>query len=121
MLKFHNEDENRSCSVKFTYKGETRTLTEWSELYGLQYDILYDRIFQDGLSLEEAICKAYEKRERLIKYNGKTQNLSAWSKELGLSYGLLKNRLNKLHWTVEKAFTTPAEGYYWNRNNKGGE
>ena len=30
----------------------------------------------------------------------------------------LKNRLNKLHWTVEKAFNTPAESYHWDRNRK---
>ena len=104
----------------FTYNNETRTLIEWAELYGLKYNLLYDRIFKEGLSFEEAIHKPYEKRERLIKYNGKTQNLTEWSKELGLSYGLLKNRLNKLHWTVEKAFTTPDESYYWDRNNKRG-
>lgn len=112
------QNDNRSCTVKFTYNGETRTLTEWSELYGLKYGLLYDRIFREGLSFEEAIHKPYEKRERLIKYNGKTQNLTEWSKELGLSYGLLKNRLNKLHWTVEKAFTTPAESYYWDRKGE---
>lgn len=112
------QNDNRSCTVKFTYNGETRTLTEWSELYGLKYGLLYDRIFREGLSFEEAIHKPYEKRERLIKYNGKTQNLTEWSKELGLSYGLLKNRLNKLHWTVEKAFNTPAESYYWNRKGE---
>ena len=112
------QNYNRSCTVKFTYNGETRTLTEWSEIYGLKYGLLYDRIFREGLSFEEAIHKPYEKRERLIKYNGKTQNLTEWSKELGLSYGLLKNRLNKLHWTVEKAFNTPAESYHWDRNRK---
>lgn len=112
------QNDNRSCTVKFTYNGETRTLTEWSELYGLKYGLLYDRIFREGLSFEEAIHKPYEKRERLIKYNGKTQNLTEWSKELGLSYGLLKNRLNKLHWTVEKAFTTPELGFYWNRKKE---
>ena len=38
----------------FTYNNETRTLMEWAELYGLKYSLLYDRIFKEGLSFEEA-------------------------------------------------------------------
>jgi len=43
---------------------------------------------------------------RFIKYNNKTQNLKQWCEELGLSYKRTKDRLDKLHWSVDKAFQT---------------
>jgi hypothetical protein len=46
-------------------------------------------------------------RNHLVTFNGKTQCLAAWSEELGIKYNKLKDRLKKLHWTAERAFTTP--------------
>ena len=49
---------------------------------------------------------AKPKRGQLIEYNGKTQNICAWAKELGISANTLYGRLYKMHWSIEKAFTT---------------
>lgn len=43
---------------------------------------------------------------QLIKYNNKTLNIKQWCEELGLNYKRTRDRLNKLHWTVDKAFQT---------------
>jgi hypothetical protein len=49
---------------------------------------------------------------RIIEWNGRSMCLAAWEEELnpllGLKERAIKMRLNKLGWTVEKAFTTPC-------------
>ena len=101
---------NRSNNLTFTYKGITHTLVECSEIYGINFSTLHDRVMCLGYSFEEAISKPMPKIIRSLTYKGKTQSLIAWSKELNIPYGTLKSRLNKLHWTVEKALATPIRG-----------
>lgn len=111
---------NRRTNDRITFNGETHTLSEWAEIYGLKPDSLYKRLCLYGYSFSEAISMPCEKRERQITYKGKTQNLSKWAEELHIPYNTLRSRLNNLHWTVAKAFETPYDSFYWNRN-KGGQ
>lgn len=46
------------------------------------------------------------RHNRLIEYKGVTKTLSSWCNELGLKYDRVERRLNKLGWTIEKAFET---------------
>lgn len=41
------------------------------------------------------------------EFNGKKQTLVNWSKEICINRLTLYNRLNRSHWSIEKAFTTP--------------
>lgn len=43
----------------------------------------------------------------VIEWQGKSQTLAEWATELGFEWHTLRNRLQRLHWSVEKAFTTP--------------
>lgn len=40
---------------EFEYKGETKTIREWAEQYGMPWPTLYDRINRNGWTIEEAI------------------------------------------------------------------
>lgn len=51
------------------------------------------------------------RRNNYITYNGETHCLAEWAELLGLTYSSLKHRLNKLGWTLEQAFTTPADAH----------
>lgn len=44
-----------------------------------------------------------------LTFNGKTASLSEWSDITGMPYSTIKSRINKLHWSVEKALTTPCK------------
>jgi hypothetical protein len=46
-----------------------------------------------------------KRNNRMITFNGETHNLSTWADILGIKYSVLLDRLNKLHWSVEDAFT----------------
>lgn len=45
----------------------------------------------------------------IIEHNGETKNLTEWCAELNLSYKLVHNRITKLHWSFEKAISTPID------------
>lgn len=47
------------------------------------------------------------KSKTSISYNGKTQSLTQWAIELDIPFDTLWSRINKLKWTIEKAFTQP--------------
>lgn len=44
---------------------------------------------------------------RKIEYNGEIKTVSEWADTIGISASTLFSRLDKLHWTVEQALTTP--------------
>lgn len=46
----------------------------------------------------------------MLTYNGQTRPLAEWADAYGLNRHTLWSRLNKSHWTVEKALTTPVVG-----------
>lgn len=95
---------------KIRHNGEEHTIEEWSVIYGLDYDAFLNNLRKTDFDIDSALKVQNQKRERIIKFKGKTQNLTEWSKELNIPYYCLRSRLNRLKWTVEKAFTTPYEG-----------
>lgn len=48
------QQNNRRNNVRITYNGETKTLVEWSELYGISYNCLRGRIVR-GWDIEKAL------------------------------------------------------------------
>ena len=103
---------NKRNNFYISYKGETRTLTEWCEVFGLDRNIVAMRIYRDNIPFEEAIKKG-NRVKRLLTYKGKTQSIAEWTRELGFKKNTLDNRLNKLGWTVEKALSTPELSHHW--------
>lgn len=45
---------NKRDTVKVEWRGETRPLTEWAEVLGMNYNTLHCRLFRDGFAPEEA-------------------------------------------------------------------
>lgn len=113
------QNYNRTNSLYYTYENETHTLYEWSKIYSINYQTLYERLNNRKLSFREAISKGND-NHRMITYNGKTQNLKAWSRELNIKYYTLVNRL-RAGWTIKQAFTTPDLGCSWDRSKRRGE
>ena len=76
---------------------------------GLNRRTVTARINYYGWSREEAtttptLPKKGPKRSRRFKY---TDEIVEKAKENGICYSTFTNRVNKLHWTIKKAATTP--------------
>ncbi len=46
---------NRSSNVRLTFRGETKTISEWAESLGMKFDTLQSRITYYGWSVEKAL------------------------------------------------------------------
>lgn len=46
---------------------------------------------------------------KIVEFNGKKQSVASWAAELNIPKTALYQRLGRLHWTIERAFTTPSE------------
>lgn len=92
----------------------------WAMANGYRDDLTIERI-DINKDYEPSNCKwiplkqqAFNKTNtRRLTFNGKTQSLTEWSIELGWKPWVLSTRLNKYHWSVEKALSTPLDTTKW--------
>lgn len=52
-----------------------------------------------------------------VELNGERMALSQAAEKLRMNYGTLNSRINKLHWPVEKALSTPVHDCGWRRHD----
>ena len=88
------QSRNKRDTVLLELNGEVRPLIEWSEIYNINYHTLYNRVTNQGMSLEEAISKP-RRKHHVLSFNGETHTLAEWSKITGISYDALAGRLKK--------------------------
>ena len=85
---------------------------------GYSKELTIDRIDYTG-NYEPSNCRwvSYKKQANnkssnvLITFNGITHTLSEWCDIVGIKQSTLNHRINKAHWPVEKALTTPVKTY----------
>lgn len=104
------QQNNTRKNVLVTYKGETKTLSQWCEELKLNYFRMRNRICLYHWSPEKAFETTYSANERLITYNGKRQSVVQWCNELNLSIHAVRNRLRR-GWSVEAVFETKQRRY----------
>lgn len=93
------QQNNRRNNHFITYNGETKTLKQWSEQVGIDWDILYSRL-KKGWSVEKALTTKARQR-KYVTYNGEAKLLTDIAKESGIKYATLLYRLNH-GWELDK-------------------
>lgn len=106
------QNNNFSRNRKYTYNGETHSLSEWGRIKpnGLGYEILRSRL-RDGWDVEDAFTRPYtpnalDVRGTLITVDGETHNVSWWCNKTGIQKSTFYRRI-KLGWSAERAATEP--------------
>lgn len=64
---------NRDITLFYEYNGVTKPLAEWSEILGINYRTLYQRIKIKGMSVEEAFTKPVRNKSRFFEYINKSE------------------------------------------------
>lgn len=77
----------------YTYKGQSKTLKQWSDEIKVPYETFASRIAK-GWTIEDAIERPYKKKT-LISWNGKHMTLAQICKQNGINVGSMKFRLKK--------------------------
>ena len=99
------QQNNTRKNLLVTYRGETKTLSQWCDELGLNYFRTRNRIFLQKWSVERALEVKENASLNLITYKGKTQSIAEWCRELNFSSYKIRNRLRR-GWSVERAFET---------------
>ncbi len=98
---------NKTDSHLITYKGETKCLAEWENQLGIDHRTILARL-NNGWTVEQALFIPINNHLTKISYNNQTHTLTEWATITNISVNTLHSRLNILHWSIEKALTTPA-------------
>lgn len=118
---YHNHDQysNYGCrgiAVCDEWKNNFIAFMNWALASGYNDNLTIDRIDVDG-NYEPSNCRWITNKEQqnnrrnnhMISFNGKTQSLTKWAEEFGIKSRTLSQRINGMHWSIEKALTTPVK------------
>lgn len=89
---------NRRDTHNIDIDGVTKTLKEWSDLYGVPMSLINLRMKKLGWDEKSAVktpVKTPKPRRDPITYNGKTQGTAAWSRELGINQSTIQARMDR--------------------------
>jgi len=87
-------------NIVINYKEESHTLKDWSIKLGIKYTTLYQRIYRQNLSFEDAI-----KFTKLYTYNGELGTLKyICSKYSNIPPNIVSSRLHR-GWNLEDSLT----------------
>ncbi len=105
---------NRRRTLKVTWKGKERSLSEWCELLGINYQTAFARL-RDGKPIsyvldqkKHTLFSDNNPRSKYITFKGRTMNIQQWANEFDIFAGTLAYRINK-GWGIEEALTTPVK------------
>lgn len=97
---------NKRSNRLITYKGVTKTLTEWAAELGVAKSTLYRR-FDRGMSIKEAF-ESKRKNRVIYCFNDESHSVKEWSEIFDIKYDVLLYRLNA-GWEFEDAINLPID------------
>ena len=92
----HEQTYNTRKNVYLTYNGETKCVSEWSDIVGISRETLYRRI-KCGWSDEKVLTTPVlipETQQILLEIDGRKKSIQEWSKISGVSTQNIKHRLS---------------------------
>lgn len=100
--------QNRRTTSWVTFKGETKTRTEWCRIQGIA-PLMFLRRIQAGWSVEKALSTpaGHRPANLYLTFRGETRTLAEWCRQLGFKRTLIDRRL-RAGWDADKALSTPA-------------
>jgi hypothetical protein len=108
---------HRRSNRKITFRGQTKTVTEWAEEMGVSRAALGYRL-NAGWSIRSALRlllnhgNGWVRRvrpNRLIRYAGRSMTVTGWSRATGIKWQTLRHRLD-LGWSPKEIVTTVVGG-----------
>lgn len=106
----------RGITVCKEWEKSFEAFRNWALGAGYKDGLTLDRRDNDGPYSPENCRWATVKEQasnrsstRYIEFNGETRTISEWSKITGVGRTTIKHRIDVLHWSIEKALTTPTK------------
>lgn len=93
------QSNNKRNNIFYEYKNKKMTLGDISELVNVSYQLLWNRIHKQKMSLEDAI----KYNNKLYLYNNEYLNLTQIAKIINIPMRTLWNRINIMKLNIEEA------------------
>lgn len=97
---------NLRTNKRYTFRGKTQCLVEWSEELGINLHTLHTRLHYDGQSVEEAFTSAKARKTYTVR--GRSMKMAEWSKVTGIKLQTISNRIHIYGMTMLEAITKPV-------------
>lgn len=101
-----NDNSRHNHLVEF--QGQTRTMSQWSRLIGVNVGTLFNRL-RTGWSIEDALTTSSERDS--LEFQGERLTISQWAKRTGIDARTLRYRVAR-GWPIEKVLTFAKYQYY---------
>lgn len=104
---------NRRSSRNITAWGQTKTIAEWIESYGISHSAVSARLragwtAEDALSVPKRKAAARtNKLDLLVEYDGQSKSVREWLEEKGINKKCFNQRSRNPDWTLAEAATVP--------------
>ena len=97
---------NRRTTLWFTHNGETKSLKEWSRVFGINYDTLRARVIRKNIPFEIAIDES--NFDRTVEIDGEKHTVTEWCNIKNINAGDVFSRINR-GWSKEDAILIPIK------------
>ena len=101
----------KQCNTEYyLYEDASHTLSEWAQIKDMNYDVLYHRVVDQHMSIEEALTKPVGRGK--VKFNGRWDTIANFAKEYGISVETVRGRMRRQGMTLAQALTIPVNTRY---------
>lgn len=109
------QSNNQEKNIKITHRGITKTLAEWADYTGMNYDHIRSRYRKgwDTKSMLESpkgknhIERRINSKSHTLTHGGETLTVAQWAKKLGCSYDVIRSRV-RYGWEPKRIIETPV-------------
>lgn len=102
------QHRNKRRNRMFTYKGDTRCMSEWAEILGVTRGFIQQRL-RYGWDIDK-IIETPPKRQMVLTFGGVTRSINEWSEITGIEANNIRARL-KRGWECNEIFEIPIKKY----------
>ena len=108
------QSNNRSDNDYIEFNGEVHTLTEWSEIIGLNRGTLWSRLHREHWSVERALTeepfigKTSHPNIEYLEFNGESHTYAEWEAITGVKRSIIRDRIRS-NWSKYDALFTPKD------------
>lgn len=102
---------NRKKTAQATINGETRSISEWCEIYHMPHQVVLSRIRcmkWEALKALSTPVKRFNERGALVEIEGVKKTIKDWCKEYGIQRSTVYGRICR-GMSVEEAITKPIK------------
>ena len=90
---------------RYTFNGETRTLSDWAAIKGIDPKTLSGRV-RNGMSIDRALTMNPRDKAGVHTVNGVSKSLAEWAVSIGITYSALIARMRDR--SLAQALAMPA-------------